>query len=67
MSAWVKQISSQVKKYGTERASWYCEWNEPSGKRRCKSCGRGDAGKAIAERMALIINQQIVLGCYGKH
>ena len=52
MSAWVKQLASQVKKRGKNKASWYCEWNEPDGTRRGKSCGPGDEGKQLAQKTA---------------
>lgn len=64
MSAWVKQIASQVAKHTARKASWYCEWNEPNGKRRTKSCGPGKDGKRRAELMAEQIRSQLVLGTY---
>jgi integrase len=64
MSAWVKQIASQVRKHGARKASWYCEWNDPNGKRRMKSCGPGRDGKRRAELMADQIKSKLVLGTY---
>lgn len=64
MSAWVKQHSSQVKKKGTDQASWYCEWEEPDGTRRCKSCGPGPKGKRLAERKRDKIKAQLLTGTY---
>ena len=64
MSAWVKQIASQVKKHGKNKASWYCEWNEPDGTRRSKSCGPGRDGKRIANQVAEKTRAQLKLGTY---
>jgi integrase len=64
MSAWVKQIASQVTKYGADRAAWYCEWNEPDGSRRIKSCGRGAKGKRAAELMAKHVAAELLTGKY---
>lgn len=64
MSAWVKQIASQVKKHGEKKASWYCEWNEPNGTRRMKSCGAGASGKRVAERMAERIKAELLTETY---
>jgi integrase len=66
MSAWVKQIASQVAKYGADRASWYCEWNEPDGTRRIKSCGRGAKGKRTAELMAKHVTAELLTGKYDR-
>jgi integrase len=66
MSAWIKQIASQVKKYGALNASWYCEWDEPDGSRRCKSCGSGRKGKTLAERLCQQIKAQILTGTYSR-
>lgn len=51
-AVWVKQNARQIRKYGVEAASWYCEWNDDDGTRRCKSCGPGVAGKRIAHELA---------------
>jgi len=64
--AWVKQIASQVAKHGAEYASWYCEWDEPDGTRRCKSCGPGRAGRNAAERMAKRIRAELLTGTYNR-
>ena len=64
MSAWVKQDSKQVKKHGKNRASWYCEWNEPDGTRRNKSCGPGRDGKRLANQLADKITAQLKLETY---
>jgi integrase len=66
MSAWVKQIANQVAKYGKEKASWYCEWDEPDGSRRCKSCGPGPMGKRDAERMAKHIRAELLTNTYSR-
>lgn len=64
MSAWAKQLAKQVKKHGKRNASWYCEWNEPNGTRRTKSCGPGLDGKRLADQMAERIKSQLNLGTY---
>ncbi|QDT49480.1 site-specific tyrosine recombinase XerD [Symmachiella dynata] len=64
MSAWVKQIASQVKKHGEEKASWYCFWTEPDGTRRKKSCGAGAKGQRLADRMAEKRKAELLLGSY---
>src|SRR4051812_40109476 len=66
MSAWVKQLASQVAKHGAAKASWYCEWDEPTGSRRCKSCGSGARGKRAAELMAKHIEAEIIKGIYNR-
>src|SRR4029077_12410278 len=45
-------------------ASWYCEWDEPDGSRRCKSCGPGTKGKHLAQAKADRINSQLILETY---
>src|SRR5262245_44062682 len=62
--AWAKQDSKQVRKHGTEGASWYAEWVEPDGTRRMKSFGPGPEGKALAEREADRIAGQLERGTY---
>ena len=64
MSAWVKQLASQVKKHGKNKASWYAEWNEPDGTRRGKSCGPGRDGKRLANQLAEKITAQLMLETY---
>ncbi|MBT6155803.1 MAG: tyrosine-type recombinase/integrase [Planctomycetaceae bacterium] len=64
MSAWAKQLAKQVKKHGKRKASWNCEWNEPDGTRRIKSCGPGPDGRRLAELMADRIKSQLKLGTY---
>ena len=64
MSAWTKQIASQVKKHGKRKASWYCLWNEPGGTRRKKSCGPGSDGRRRAELLADQLRSQLTLGIY---
>jgi hypothetical protein len=67
MSAWVKQIASQVAKFGKDGASWYCEWREPDKSVRCKSCGSGVKGKRLAETMAKQIRAELVTGTYKRN
>lgn len=64
MAAWIKQLASQVEKHGAKKASWYCEWDEPDGTRRMKSCGPGTKGKRLAQDKADQINAQLTLGTY---
>ena len=49
MAAWVKQLTSQIKKRGKDKASWYCEWDEPDGSRRTESCGPGPPENAMSK------------------
>jgi len=64
MSAWVKQLKSQIEKRGAAKASWYCEWDEPDGTRRTKSCGPGPKGKRNAERLAEKTKAELLTGTY---
>lgn len=64
--AWVKQIASQVAKYGEEAASWYCEWDEPDGTRRIKSCGPGKKGRKAADKMAERLRAELLTGTYNR-
>ena len=66
MSAWVKQRSEQIEKYGAERAPWYVIWNEPNGTRRKKSCGTGRTGKRDAKRLAERIKAELLTGTYDR-
>jgi integrase len=63
-SAWIYQDDHQVKKVGPEAASWYVGWFNPEGKKRCKSCGPGDAGKRRAERLRRKVEAEIMCGVY---
>jgi integrase len=63
-SAWIRQDPEQVEKVGTEKASWYCHWLEPGRRQRCKSCGPGERGKALAEELKLQIERDLTLGTY---
>ncbi|WP_010587877.1 tyrosine-type recombinase/integrase [Schlesneria paludicola] len=62
--AWVHQIKSQVAKYGEDKASWYCTWNDPEGKRCTKSCGPGKIGKSAANKLADKTHAELVTGTY---
>jgi hypothetical protein len=66
MAAWIKQLAGQVKKQGAEKASWYVEWNEPDGTRRCKSCGPGPKGKRNADRLSARIEAELLTGTYDR-
>jgi len=63
-SAWIFQDPKQLKKHGTEAASWYVGWYDPDGKLRCKSYGPGDKGKAKAERQRIILEDKLASGKY---
>jgi integrase len=62
--AWVYQDDKQVKKYGTESASWYVGWFDPEGKKRCKSCGPGERGKLLAEKKRRKVEAELMTGTY---
>jgi hypothetical protein len=64
MKAWTKQIAAQVKKQGTNKASWYYFWVEPDGSQRKRSCGPGRDGKRLANQLADNITAQLKLGTY---
>lgn len=63
-SAWVKQLAHQIRKFGQRKAPWYCVWNDPTGKRRMKSCKAGPAGKKAAEALRDQLNSQMILGTW---
>jgi integrase len=63
-SAWVYQDDKQVKKNGSQAASWYVGWIDPEGKRRCKSCGPGVLGKKKAERLQEKVSAELLTGTY---
>jgi integrase len=64
MKAWVYQDDKQVKKHGTEKASWYVGWRTPEGKRRCESCGPGTQGKKNAEKLRKKREAELITGTY---
>jgi integrase len=64
MKAWVTQYAKQIKKYGADKASWYVEWVDPDGKRRCESCGPGARGKSAADKRAQKLAAQLIEGTY---
>ena len=63
-SAWVHQDSHQVAKRGEDKASWYCSWMTPEGKRRTKSCGPGARGKMNAEKLRRKVEAELLTGTY---
>jgi integrase len=63
-SAWVYQDSHQVLKHGAEKASWYVGRFEPSGRKKCKSCGPGPWGKRNAEKLRRKVEAQLMTGTY---
>jgi integrase len=64
MKAWVYQDDKQVKKKGVELASWYVGWIDPEGKKRCKSCGPGSAGKMAAQKVRKKTEAELITGTY---
>jgi integrase len=63
-SAWVYQDDKQVKKHGEAAASWYVGWFDPEGKKRCKSCGPGKAGRKAAEKLQKKREAELITGTY---
>lgn len=63
-SAWIFQDDKQVKKRGEQRASWYVGWFDPAGRKRCKSCGPGTAGKKAATRLRRKREAELITGTY---
>ena len=61
--AWVFQFARHVEKYG-KRASWYVGWIDPRGKRHAQSCGPGERGRTVANRLADKLHSQLVTGTY---
>lgn len=61
---WVYQDPKQVQKHGEEEASWYVGWYDLAGKRKCKSCGAGQAGHRLAGKEAERIKAQLITGVY---
>ncbi|WLD10860.1 tyrosine-type recombinase/integrase [Planctellipticum variicoloris] len=57
--AWVRERFP-----GTGKQTWICEWTEPSGNRRIRTCGPGKAGKKLAETLRDKINTELTLGIY---
>src|SRR6266511_3645958 len=62
--AWISQDDKQVKKHGADKASWYVNWIDPAGKRRCKSCGPGKEGERAAEKYREKVQSQLNTGTY---
>jgi integrase len=62
--AWVYQDDKQVKKHGSENASWYVGWIDPAGRRRCKSCGPGKDGQRNAEKLRKKREAKLTTGTY---
>jgi integrase len=66
-SAWIYQDDKQIKKHGTDKASWYVGWIDPEGKRRCKSCGPGEDGLRNAEKLRRKVEAELMTGTYRVH
>jgi integrase len=65
-SAWIYQDPKQLKRYGSERASWYVGWFDPEGKKRCRSCGAGTRGKNSAQKLRDKRQAELIEGTYRK-
>lgn len=65
MKAWTFRYKPEVEKKG-DLANWYAGWVDPDGKRKrkSKSFGPGDKGKAAAERHAAKVEDRIESGPY---
>ena len=64
--AWVYQDSKQLLKHGSANISWYVGWFNLEGKKRGKSCGPGDKGKILAEKLAKSVHEALKKGCEPK-
>jgi integrase len=62
--AWVSQLKRHVDQYGADNAAWYCNWLDPDGRRRAKSCGTGPKGKKVAEALADKTHAELMTGTY---
>src|SRR5262249_4342542 len=58
------QDDHQVEKRGEDKASWYVGWYEPGGRRRCKSCGPGEAGKRNAQKRRRKLEAHLMTDTY---
>ncbi len=63
-SAWIYQDDKQVKKHGTDKASWYVGWIDPDGNKRGKSCGPGLEGHRNAEKLRKKREAELIEGTY---
>lgn len=66
-TAWVRQITSEVKRLGTRKASWYVFWKEPGGRLRKKSFGptsKDKDAKRLAELKAVELRADLKLERY---
>lgn len=62
--AWVFQDDKQVKKHGEANASHYVGYYDPSGKKRCQSCGKGAEGLKNARKLKRKIEAQLIEGTF---
>lgn len=60
--AWTLQDKRQVDKHGATKAGWYVGYVDPAGKRKQKSCGSGQRGKKLAEKLADQIHSELTSG-----
>src|SRR5262249_56561 len=64
MKAWVFQFEAQVAKLGADKASWYVGYHDPTGKRKCRSCGPGFLGKKTAQKLRDKIHAELTTGTF---
>src|SRR3972149_8511999 len=67
MKAWVARRARDIEKRGKRNAAWFVFWNDPSGRRRQKSCGTGKEGWRLAQKEAQRIHGELVTGAYADH
>lgn len=63
-STWIFQKKHQLKKLGSDRASWYVGYYDLDGKQRCRSFGPGFLGQKNAQRFAVKITDELDSGRY---
>jgi hypothetical protein len=64
MKAWVFQDDKQVKKVGSESASFYVGFFDPTGRKRCRSCGPGASGMRAANKLREKIAAELLTGTF---
>jgi len=62
--AWVGQRKADIAKKGKSKAPWVVFWNEPSGKRKEKSCGPGRDGRLLAMKECERLHAAIISDTY---
>lgn len=64
MKAWVRQKKADIARKGKSKAAWFVHWRDPSQQRHSRSCGTGQSGKKIADKLAADIHSQLVNNTY---